>query len=460
MDATLLARLQFAFTVSFHIIFPATSIGLSVLLAIFEGLYLWTKDAIYLQIYKFWLRIFAMAFGVGVVTGIVLSFEFGLGFAGFSRFAGGVLGPMIGLEVLTSFFLEAGFLGIMLFGMNRVGPKLHFLATCLVSVGTLISSAWILSANSWMQHPVGVDWQNGHLVVTDWLAVVFNPAWQVRWPHMAIAAGLTGSFFVCGVSAYYLLRRRHLQFAKRSLSVALTLATVLIATQVLVGDILAGKMGQFQPAKMQAAEGYWDKTTPSPTAYLWFVVPDQQHQRNHVQIGTPVLGSIWLTHSLDGQFHGLQNTQPENQPPMAWVFYGFRTMFIIALLMFSAGFVGLYLRLTKKVYTTRWYLKWLVWMTPSGVFATLGGWYTAEIGRQPFVVYGMLRTADAVSPVPAQVLLTTFALFVSVYSVFLTSFLVYVLRVISSGPSELDVDLVPTGSLHAGLRDQLASGGE
>ena len=453
-DAAILARIQFAFTVSFHIIFPTISIGLALFLAVFEGLWLKTKDALYLQIYKFWLNIFAMAFGVGVVTGIVLSFEFGLGFAKFAKLAGPVIGPMIGLEVLTSFFLEAGFLGIMLFGLNRVGPRLHFFATCMVALGTVLSASWIMSANSWMQTPDGVVWENGRLVVRDWWRVIVNPSWLVRLPHMLSAAYLTGSFLVAGVGARYLLKKTHLAFARRTVSLGLAFGSVLIAGQVFIGDLLYGTMLKHQPAKMQAAEGFWTKQSDSPAPYLWVIIPDQKNQRNLLQLGTPWLGSIWLTHSLDGRVEGLKNTPVQDQPSMGWVFYGFRTMYVIAIAMFALASASLWLRWRGKLFSTRWFLIALAWMTPSGIFATLGGWYTAEIGRQPYVIYGLLRTADAVSPVPAGTLLSSLIAFIVIYSIFFTAFLVFVVRAIRRGPNEM-VEFVPSGSLKRALRPKI-----
>jgi len=436
LDPALLARIQFGFTVSFHIIFPTISIGLAMFLAITEGLWLKTKDPLYLQIYRFWLGIFAMAFGVGVVTGIVLSFEFGLAFAKFSQMAGPAIGPMIALEVLTSFFLEAGFLGIMLFGLHRVGPRLHFLATCMVALGTLLSASWILSANSWMQTPDGIEVVNGHVVVTDWLKVVVNPSWLYRLPHMLAAAYITGSFLVAGVGAWYLLRGEHVAFGRRTVSMGTAFATILIATQVFIGDILYQKMLQLQPAKMQAAEGFWDKQSESPAPYYWIIVPDQEHQRNRFALGTPVLGSIGLTHSLDGRVEGLKNTPIDRQPQMGWVFYGFRVMYGIAIIMFGVAVASLWLRWQRRLFTTRWFLRLLVVMTPSGVLATLGGWYLAETGRQPWVIYGILRTIDAVSPVPADALLSSLIAFVCIYGLFGTSFVLFAFRIIRRGPQD------------------------
>lgn len=455
LDPAILARVQFAFTVSFHIIFPTISIGLAMFLAIVEGLWLKTKDPLYFQIYRFWLGIFAMAFGVGVVTGIVLSFEFGLGFARFGQMAGPAIGPMIALEVLTSFFLEAGFLGIMLFGLHRVGPKLHFLATCMVALGTLLSASWILSANSWMQTPDGVAIENGHVVVTDWLKVIVNPSWLYRLPHMLTAAYLTGSFLVAGVGAWYLLRGKHEAFGRRTVSLGTAFATILIAAQVFLGDILYGTMLQYQPAKMQAAEGFWEKQSESPAPYYWIIVPDQDHQRNQFALGIPYLGSIWLTHSLDGRIEGLKNTPLDRQPQMGMVFYGLRVMYGIAIIMFGLGVASLWLRWEGRLFTTRWFLRALVIMAPSGILATLGGWYLAETGRQPWVIYGMLRTMDAISPVPAGVLLSTLILFVCIYALFMTAFLAFALRMIRRGPEAAPAQAEASGSLKHALRPQV-----
>jgi cytochrome d ubiquinol oxidase subunit I len=455
LDAGLIARVQFAFTVSFHIIFPTMSIGLAMFLAIIEGLWLRTRDALYLQIYRFWLGIFAMGFGVGVVTGIVLSFEFGLGFARFGQIAGPAIGPMIALEVLTSFFLEAGFLGIMLFGLHRVGPKLHFLATCMVALGTLLSASWILSANSWMQTPDGITMQNGHLVVTDWLRVIVNPSWVYRLPHMLAAAYISGSFLVAGVGAWYLLQGMHESFARRTVSIGTAFATVLIAGQVFLGDIVYGTMLQHQPAKMQAAEGFWEKQSQSPAPYYWFIIPDQQNQRNRFALGIPYLGSIWLTHSLNGRVEGLKNTPRDRQPTMGWVFYGFLVMYGIAILMFGVCVASLWLRWRGRLFTTRWFLRALVIMTPSGVIATLGGWYVAETGRQPWVIYGLLRTADAVSPVPAGALLSTLIAFVCVYTLFMAAFLVFAWHMIRRGPDLSPAQTEASGSVKNALRPQV-----
>jgi cytochrome bd ubiquinol oxidase subunit I len=455
LDPAFIARVQFAFTVTFHIIFPTISIGLAAFLVVIEGLWLKTKAPIYLQIYRFWLGIFAMSFGVGVVTGIVLSFEFGLGFSRFAQIAGPAIGPMIALEVLTAFFLEAGFLGIMLFGLHRVGPKLHFLATCMVALGTEISASWILSANSWMQTPDGSTIQNGHIVVTNWLNVVVNPSWLYRLPHMLMAAYITGSFLVAGVGAWYLLRGKHEDFGRRTVSLGTGSATILMACQLFLGDILYGTMLQHQPSKMQAAEGFWEAQSQSPAPYYWIIVPDQAHQRNLFTLGTPYLGSIWLTHSFRGRVAGLKNTPRDRQPMMGMVFYGFRTMYVTAIIMFCLVVASLWLRWQRRLFITRWFLRALVIMTPAGIIATLGGWYTAETGRQPWVIWGILRTADAVSPVPSGALLSTLIAFVLIYTVFMTAFLVFTFRMIRRGPDAAPDQAEASGSLKNALRRQV-----
>jgi len=340
---------------------------------------------------------------------------------------------MIALEVLTSFFLEAGFLGIMLFGLHRVGPKLHFLATCMVALGTLLSASWILSANSWMQTPDGVVVQNGHLVVTDWLKVLVNPSWLYRLPHMLAAAYITGSFLVAGVGAWYLLRGKHEAFGRKTVSMGTAFATVLIAAQVFLGDILYGTMLQHQPAKMQAAEGFWEERSQSPAPYYWFIVPDQKNQRNRFSLGIPYLGSIWLTHSLDGRVEGLKNTPRDRQPTMGWVFYGFRVMYGIAIIMFSLGVASLWLRWQGRLFSTRWFLRALVIMTPSGVIATLGGWYLAETGRQPWVIYGILRTADATGTVSGAQLGASLTLYFLTYSLMFIAYMVVLTHMAGKG---------------------------
>lgn len=449
LDPVFLSRVQFGLTVTFHIIFPTMSIGLAMFLTVIEALWLKTKDELYLRIYRFWLVIFAMGFGVGVVTGIVLSFEFGTNFATFARLAGPVIGPLIGLEVMSAFFLEAGFLGIMLFGMGRVGPKLHFASTFLVALGTTISASWILAANSWMQTPRGIIVQDGRFVVTDWLQVIFNPSVVVRLPHMILAAYISASFLVAGVAAWYLLKRRHLDFARRTFSMGLGMAAIFIAAQLVMGDTVVGYMFPLQPSKYQALEGYWD-STPS-AQYNFIIVPDQAHQRNKVALGIPYLGSLMVTRSLTGTVPGLKQTPPDLQPPMGPVFYAFRAMFLLGFAMFGVAFASLWLRWRGRFFTASWYHKLVVIFTPAGFIATVAGWYTAEIGRQPWVIFGLLRTADAVSPVAGRSVLTTTLLFACVYGTFGLSFLVLAVRTIARGPAEIPATSPYSGSLKRAL---------
>ncbi|WP_434666756.1 cytochrome ubiquinol oxidase subunit I [Paraburkholderia sp. A3BS-1L] len=435
MDPVFLSRIQFGLTVTFHIIFPTMSIGLATFLAITEGLWLKTRDELYLRIYRFWLTVFALGFGVGVVSGIVLSFEFGTNFAGFARLAGPVIGPLIALEVLTAFFLEAGFLGIMLFGMSRVGPKLHFFATLMVALGTTISASWILAANSWMHTPDGVvyDAVAHQFHVIDRLRVIFNPSYLYRLPHMLIAAWISASFLVAGVGAYYLLRRVHLDFARRTFSMGLGFASIAIALQLPVGDTLGFRMFDYQPAKFQAMEGYWDSTPRAP--YLLFITPHQSEARNGTQLGIPFLGSLIVTHSFDGTVPGLKNTPAGNRPPMAPVFYAFRTMFLLGLTMFAVACMSVWLRLRNRLFVATWFHRLVQYMMPVGFIATIAGWYTSEIGRQPWVVYGYLRTADAVSPVPGSNVMFSTVLFALTYALFLAAFIGITARVIRRGPS-------------------------
>ena len=449
LDAVVLARVQFGLTVSFHIIFPTMSIGLAAFLTITEGMWLGTKDTLYLTIYKFWLTIFALGFGVGVVTGLVLSFEFGTNFATFARMAGPVIGPMIGLEVLTSFFLEAGFLGVMLFGLHRVGPKLHFFATCMVTLGTLMSASWILSANSWMQTPAGFARVGDHLAVTDWLKVIFNPSYLYRLPHMIFAALITGSFFVAGVGAWYLIRDRHLAFGRRTFSMGLGFATILISCQLFIGDNVGEIIAQHQPAKIEAIEGEWRDRSYAP--YLMFIAPNIAKQRNDVEVGIPYIGSWLVTHKADGVVPGIIDSPQDQRPATAPVFYAFRVMYLIATLMFAVAAVGLWLRIRGRLFTTRWFLKLMVLMTPAGFLATLGGWYTAEMGRQPYVIYGVLRTADAVSPVPAGAIVASLVVIASVYALFLGGFLTLLIMILRRGPTDAPATASVSGSVKRGL---------
>jgi len=436
LDPVVLARMQFGWTVAFHIVFPSMSIGLALFLTVTEALWLATRRPIYLTIYRFWSTIFAMGFGMGVVSGIVLSFEFGLLFSRFAQMAGPVLGPVIGLEVLTAFFLEAGFLGIMLFGFGRVGDRLHFAATCLVAFGTALSASWILSANSWMQHPVAYHLDRERLVADDWLQVIVNPEWPLRLTHMLLASWIATALFIAGVAAYYLLRQRHIDFARATFDLSLWFITILIPLQIYVGDSVAGRVvGPYQPVKAEAMEGAW--TTPkAPAPWLLFILPDQQHQRNKVEIGVPLLGSLLTTHDLVHAVPGLSTTPRDQQPNMAIPFYAFRLMIFFGLAILALAVCSIVLRLRGRIFNSGWFLRFAIATTPAGFICILAGWTTAEVGRQPYVVYNVLRTTDAVSPLTGQTILGSFLAFVVVYSALLFAFCVLTARVVAKGPTD------------------------
>ncbi|NCE89681.1 cytochrome ubiquinol oxidase subunit I [Pseudomonas sp. L13] len=398
-----------------------------------------------------------MGFGVGVVTGIVLSFQFGTNFATFARLAGPVIGPLIGLEVLSAFFLEAGFLGIMLFGMGRVSPRIHFLATFMVALGTTIFASWIMAANSWMQTPAGFEVIEGRYVVTDWLEVIFNPSYLYRLPHMLLAAYITASLLVAGVASWYLLKGQHREFARKTLSIGTGLLSLLIVVQMFVGDAVAMKMIPYQPSKFQALEGNWDTTRSAP--YLLFIIPDQAAQTNHMQFGIPYLGSLFISHTLDGPVPGLKETPRELQPPMGPVFYAFRLMFVLGLTLFAMACVSIVLRWRGRLFTSRGFHKTMVILSPAGVVATVAGWYTAEIGRQPWTIFGHLKTVDAVSPVTGSSVMTSLVLFSVVYLVFMVAFLTLTLRFIKRGPENVPEHSTVSGQSRRGFMiDEAADG--
>lgn len=450
-----LSRYQFAFTASYHIMFPAISIGLSWFLVLIHGLYLKTEKSNYFKIYKFWSSIFAINFAVGVVTGVFMSFQFGLNWSGFSYAAGPVLGSIIGMEVMTAFFLEAGFLGIMLLGWNRVNKKVHFVATFMVALGTLISSTWILGANSWLHTPTGYDIRNGQFYITNWWHAVFNPSFFIRYPHMLMASMFSASFLIAGISAWYLLKSRNVDFARTCFSIAMGVITILIPLQMWVGDTLYGKMSVYQPAKTQALEGFWEDTPNAP--YLLFVNPDQQHQRNTVQFGVPYMGSILATHSIHGIVAGLKRSRPDEQPNMAITFYFFRVMFLTAILMFFVAMTSVVLRFTGKLYTKKWFLRLCLWAMPAGVIATIAGWVTSEAGRQPYVIFGKLRTSAAASVLSNGEVVFSFTLFLVIYLGMLAAFIYYISRLVKKGPEvlhqTLKTDSIKKELFTAGLPD-------
>ena len=435
LDPLLLSRIQFAFTISFHILFPSFTIGLAAWLLVLEVLWLRTGKAIYADIATHWTKIFAVSFGMGVVSGVVLSYEFGTNWSELSRLGGNVIGPLMSYEVLTAFFLEAGFLGIMLFGRNRVPKAVHLFATAMVALGTLISAFWILSANSWMQTPAGYTaGPDGVLHVADWWQVIFNPSFPYRFAHMVAAAYLTTAFIVSGIGAWYILRGRSVPHGRIMLGMGLSLLMWLAPLQVVIGDLHGLNTLHYQPAKVAALEAHWETGREVPL--ILFALPDPKAETNHYEIALPKLGSLILTHERNGEVVGLKSFPPEDRPNPIIPFFAFRIMVGIGLIMIAVGLVGAVLWLTGRLYTSRWFLRTLVWVSPLGFLAVLAGWFTAEVGRQPWVVYGLLRTADAVSPVPGGSILASIILFVLVYGVVFGAGLYYMAKLVSRGPDE------------------------
>lgn len=435
LTALMLARIQFAFTVSFHIVFPATSIGLACFLAFLEWRWLKTKNPVYQDLFKFWLKIFAIAFGMGVVSGIVMSYQFGTNWSEFSRIAGSVTGPLLTYEVLSAFFLEAGFLGIMLFGWGRVSEKAHFAATLMVAIGTCISMFWILSSNSWMQTPQGFRIENGIIVPEDWWAIVFNPSFPYRFTHMAVAAFLVSALLVVGSAGWHLLKGRRDQLIKKSFSYGLWMVLATSVAQVFVGDMHGLNTLKHQPTKLAAIEGHWETNHDHGMPLLLFAIPDMEQEKNHFEIAIPNLGSIILTHSLEGKVTGLKEYAPEDRPNVPIVFWSFRVMVGMGMLMVLMSLTALYLRKRNSLYETTWFHKFAFVMTPSGYIALLAGWVTTEVGRQPWTIYGVMRTEQALShTVSAEQVGLTLIIFVVVYAIVFGSGIYYMLRHLFKGP--------------------------
>jgi cytochrome d ubiquinol oxidase subunit I len=440
LEALDLARIQFAFTVSFHILFPAITIGLASFLAVLEGLWLKTHDNTYRDLYHFWSKIFAVNFGMGVVSGLVMAYEFGTNWSRFSDFAGAVTGPLLTYEVLTAFFLEAGFLGVMLFGWNRVGRGLHFFATVMVAVGTLISTFWILASNSWMQTPQGYEIVDGRIIPVDWLAVIFNPSFPYRLAHMAIAAFVATAFFVGASAAWHLLRGRDNPAIRRMLSMAMWMALIVAPIQAVVGDAHGLNTLEHQPAKIAAIEGHWENVGDEPTPLILFGIPDMKEERTKYAVEIPYLGSLILTHSLDRQIPALKSFAPEDRPNSLIVFWSFRVMVALGMLMIFVGLWSAWLRWRGGLYTNRLFLRLVMCMGPAGLIAMLSGWFTTEIGRQPWVVYGLMRTANASSNHSVGQLTITLVLFVVVYFMLFGAGFGYMMRLVRKGPKTHEED--------------------
>ncbi len=433
LDPVLLARIQFAFTISFHIIFPAFTIGLASYLAVLEWRWLKTKDVRFRDIYKFWVKIFAVAFGMGVVSGVVMSYQFGTNWSLFSDHVANVLGPLLGFEVLTAFFLEASFLGVMLFGWGRVSARMHFVSTCIVALGTLISAFWILSANSWMQTPQGYSiGEDGRLFPLNWLEIIFNPSFPYRFMHMITAAYLSTAFVVGGVGAYYLWKKRHISHAKIMLGMAVMMAALVAPLQLIIGDSHGLNTLEYQPAKIAAIEGIWNTEKGAPL--LLFAWPDQQAEKNRYEIAIPHLASLILTHSYDGEIKGLKAWPKEDRPHIAWVFWSFRVMVGLGLLMILLGLVSAIQYFRGRLFQSRFLQAWWMLMMPSGFIALLAGWFVTEIGRQPYTAYGIIRTTESVSPaiLGSQIAWSLLA-FVVIYTFVFGAGIYYILKLVYKG---------------------------
>ncbi|HCU0914148.1 TPA: cytochrome ubiquinol oxidase subunit I [Proteus mirabilis] len=432
-----LARIQFAFTVSFHIIFPAITIGLASFLAVLEGLWLKTRNKDYLALFHFWSKIFAVNFAMGVVSGLVMAYQFGTNWSFFSDFAGSITGPLLTYEVLTAFFLEAGFLGVMLFGWNKVGEKLHFFATCMVALGTLMSTFWILASNSWMQTPQGFEIVNNQVVPVDWLAVIFNPSFPYRLAHMGVAAFLASAFFIAASASWHLLKGNKTSAMKKMLSMSIWIILILAPIQALIGDMHGLNTLKHQPAKIAAIEGHWQNNPGEATPLILFGIPDMDEEKTKYALQIPYLGSLILTHSLDKQVPALKEFPKDDRPNSLIIFWSFRIMVGLGMLMILVGVWGTWLRYKKKLYQSNLFLRFTFLMAPSGLIAILAGWFTTEVGRQPWVVYGIQRTRDAVSAHGEMHMSISLLIFFIVYgSVFGIGY-AYMLKLIRKGAPEV-----------------------
>ncbi|MGV6800625.1 MAG: cytochrome ubiquinol oxidase subunit I [bacterium] len=433
-SALFLARLQFAFTIGVHILFPSFTIGLASYLAVLEALWLKTGKQVYIRIFKYWMKIFAVVFGMGVVTGIVMSYQFGTNWSVFSDKTGPVLGPLLAYEVLSAFFLEAGFLGIMLFGLNKVGKGLHFTATVMVAIGTFFSAFWILSANSWMQTPAGYAINEvGQFVPENWLEVIFNPSFPYRLMHMVIAAYLTTAFAVGAVGAWHYLRDKNCEGAKVMFSMAMWMAAIVAPIQIFVGDMHGLNTLEHQPAKIAAMEGHFETQKGAPL--ILFGVPDMEAEETKYAVEVPKLGSIILTHHIDGEIKGLKAFPKEDRPNSLILFWAFRIMVGLGTLMAGIGLYSLWLRSRKKLFQAPWFHRLAVLMGPSGFIAVLAGWTVTEVGRQPYTVYGLLRTVDSASPIDAPAVATSLSIFVFVYLIVFSFGIYYIIRLMGEAPT-------------------------
>jgi len=435
MDPVLLSRIQFAFLIAFHFLLPAFTIGLASYIAVLEGLFLWTRRPAYLRLSAFWVRIFAVSFGMGVVSGIVMPFQIGTNWSRYSELTAAIVGPLMGYEALTAFFLEAAFLGVLLFGRKLVPPWVHFASAIIVAAGTLFSAFWILAANSWMQTPAGFEVVDGRFVPVDWVAAIFNPSFPYRLAHTVVAVYLTTAFTVIGVAAWYLRHARHVEESRVMITMGVLLATILLPLQLVIGDLHGVNTLEHQPQKLAAIEGIWEGGPGQPA--ILFAIPDERLEKNHAEIGIPKLASLYLTHSWDGHVKGLKDFPKDERPPAVLPFFAFRLMVGMWLLMVIITAWAWIVR--TRGYQSRAFLYASMAGIPTGYIAVTAGWTTTEVGRQPWVVYGHLRTADAVSPnLTGTDVLISLTLYVVVYAVIFGAGLYYLMRLVGRGlPEEL-----------------------
>jgi cytochrome d ubiquinol oxidase subunit I len=432
-DPIFLSRLQFAFNVGFHILWPALNVGLALFLVIIEAKWLFSKDEVYLNIYKFWSKIFALSFGMGVVTGIPMSFQFGTNFAKFSKLAGPLVAPLLSIEIMSAFFLEATFLGLMLFGWKKVHPRIHFLATIFVCIGVHNSAIWILVVNSWMHTPAGAEIVNGTLVITDWMKAIFNPSFPYRLAHMLTASYITCLLVVSGSSAYVYWSKygkKQAEIALKTLKVSVPLLFFIGITQVGLGDMHGLNTFHHQPAKVAAMEGNWETKTGVPT--LLFAIPDQKNEKNHFEIGIPKMTSLILTHSFDGEVVGLKDFAPEMRPNVPIIFFSFRIMVGLGFMFILLSLVSLASLRMKKIPTP--VIFGLIAAAPMGFVAVIAGWMVTEVGRQPWIIYGLMKIHEGASAVSTGVVLWSFTTFIALYMILFFFYLVYLLGLIKKGP--------------------------
>ncbi|MEP7029507.1 MAG: cytochrome ubiquinol oxidase subunit I [Pseudolabrys sp.] len=462
-DPVLLARLQFAFTIIFHIIFPSFTIGLSAYIATLGALWLRTGTERYHLLMRFWTKIFAVSFAMGVVSGIVLSYQFGTNWSRFSVVTGNVLGPLLGYEVLTAFFLEATFLGVLLFGFNKVPPWLYVMSATVVAIGTAISAFWILAANSWMQTPAGFEMKNGVAFPTDWLAVIFNPSFPYRFAHMLNAAYLTTGFVVLAVGARYLLAGKHVEEGRTMLRMAIGLTAILAPLQLVIGDQHGLNTLKYQPIKVAAMEAHWDGALPGD--FHIFAWPDEHAAHNWFEISIPKAASLILTHRMNGLFPGLLSVPPQDRPPVKTVFFAFRIMLGIGFFMIAAALLGAFYWWRGTLFEQRWYLRVMAQCWWMGFVAVIAGWVVTESGRQPWIVHNVMRTVDATSPVPGATIAGTLALFVVAYGIVFWFGIYYINRLIAQGPRGPHAEETgkftgsPLSAAHDDGREALKKGG-